>query len=62
MEEQKKTEDGITITIQVETTDNPRVLRVDGITTVGRGETRHVMLAKARDLVDEALAGLFPPA
>ena len=59
MSESEKTEP-ITITIKVGTTDNPRVLRVDGVPPVGRAETRRAMLAKARDLVDEALAGLFP--
>jgi hypothetical protein len=62
MSESESEQDTITITIGVETTDNPRVVLVDGVTTVGRAEARRAMLAKARDLVDEALASLFPAA
>jgi len=59
-EEQPMDPEKIEITIQLERTDNPRVVKVNGVTVVGRAEARRELLAQARAEVDELLAGLFP--
>jgi hypothetical protein len=41
---------------------NPRVVKVNGVTTVGRAETRRTLLGEARALVDAKLDELFPKA
>ena len=54
--------DPLTITIEVKTTENPRIKIVDGKLCVGRVEVRQAMTAAAKEQIQRALDELFPVA
>lgn len=49
-----------TITIEVETTDNPGVFKVAGKTTMGRGQLKSALVALAKDAAQQLVDELIP--